>query len=294
MICIDQSGIDRWYEAAGRFSWKGNDVACRDYGDGSPMLLIHGFPTAGCDWARIGESISRHFRLIAPDMLDYGRSVNPAKKTWHIRDQADMIEALLAARGVGECDVVAHDVGDTVAQELLARSGEGSPGFVMKSLILMNGGIFPKHHRARPIQKLLSSPIGPFVAALTRKDRLLRSLDPLFGPETKPVPSQADALWRIAVGVNGKQSFARRIRYMQDRRDNEARWVGALKNTDVRTMMINGLTDPVSGGHVCDVIEAEIPAMRVVRLDNIGHFPPLEAPASCVEHILAFHGLARE
>lgn len=115
------------------------------------------------------------------------------------------------------------------------------------------------------------------------------SLAALFGPDTKPGAEEADLLWKIAVGVNGKQSFARRIRYMQDRLDNEERWVGALNSTSVRMMMINGLTDPVSGGHVCDVIESELPNMKIVRLERIGHFPPIEAVDQCTENILKFH-----
>lgn len=289
MLSLSKQEVDAWYEQAATFRWRDNDVVFRHYGNGAPMLLIHGFPTAGCDWSGIGATLSGQFRLIVPDLLDYGRSKNHSRSTWHIHDQADMIEALLADAGVTACDVVAHDVGDTVAQELLARHNEGSLGFEIKSLILMNGGIFPQHHRARPIQKLLLSPIGPFIAALTRQDRLIQSLKPLFGPDTQPSADQADVLWNIAIGVNGKQSLARRIRYMQDRLDNEDRWVGALKDATVRMMMINGLMDPVSGGHVCDVIEADLPQMKIARLENIGHFPPLECVDQSTKNILEFH-----
>jgi len=289
VLTLSERDVNKWYEQAGTFSWNSNDVAYRDYGDGPPMLMIHGFPTAGCDWSGIGASLSRQFRLLVPDLLDYGWSKNPSRKTWHIHDQADMLEALLAKNGVTECEVVAHDVGDTVAQELLARHNEGSLGFSIRSLILMNGGIFPQHHRARTVQKLLLSPIGPLIAALARKDRFMGNLAALFGPDTQPGPEETDVLWKIAVGANGKQSFARRIRYMQDRLDHEDRWVGALKRTSVPMMMINGLTDPVSGGHVCDVIEAELPEMKIARLARIGHFPPLEAVDQCTKNILNFH-----
>ena len=78
---------------------------------------------------------------------------------------------------------------------------------------------------------------------------------------------------------------------MNDRREHEARWVGALRETDLRMVMINGVEDPVSGAHLCDVIERELPSMTVIRLPGIGHFPPLEAPDECVRHILAFHEL---
>ena len=65
--------------------------------------------------------------------------------------------------------------------------------------------------------------------------------------------------------------------------------MGALRDATLRMMMINGLTDPVSGGHVCDVIETELPQMEIVRLDNIGHFPLLEGVDQCTKNILAFH-----
>ncbi len=280
-----------WYRQTNRFGFKGNHVVYRRVGVGHPMLLIHGFPTAGCDYADICTGLDAHFDMIVPDLLDYGHSENPARATWHIHDQADMMEALLASLGVTRVHIVAHDVGDTVSQELVARQNDGVLGFGIESLVLMNGGILPSEHRPRKVQKLLLGPFGPLISRLMREDRLTQTLKEIFGPETRPDAEASAALWRIAVGVNGKPSFARRIRYMQDRRDHEARWVGALQETELRMLMINGIEDPISGAHVCDAIEQQIPRMDVVRLNGIGHFPPLEAPRACVEHILDFHGL---
>ena len=120
----------------------------------------------------------------------------------------------------------------------------------------------------------------------------MAALAEVFGPDTRPDSETQDVLWQLSVGVNGKPSLARRIRYMKDRREHEARWVGALRDTRLRMLMINGVEDPVSGAHLCDAIERELPSMSVVRLSGIGHFPPLEAPDECVRHIRAFHGLA--
>jgi pimeloyl-ACP methyl ester carboxylesterase len=288
---LSQTDIDNWYASSSTFSWRGNDVSYRVAGDGTPMLLVHGFPTAGCDWMDIAASLEQYFRLVAPDMLDYGRSLNPLGKTWHIHDQADMIEALLDSLDVGRCHLLIHDVGDTVGQELIARQNDEALSFTIDSVVLMNGGIFPAHHRPRSAQKLLLSPLGPLAARLVGKKRFMSALAEVFGPGTRPAGEALDALWHVSVGVNGKPSLARRIQYMNDRREHEARWVGALRETDLRMVMINGVEDPVSGAHLCDVIERELPSMTVIRLPGIGHFPPLEAPDECVRHILAFHEL---
>ena len=288
---LSQTDIDDWYASSSAFQWRGNDVSYRATGDGVPMLLVHGFPTAGCDWSDIATSLEKHFRLVVPDMLDYGRSRNPLGKTWHIHDQADMIEALLDSLDVRSCHLLIHDVGDTVGQELIARQNDEALSLSIDSVVLMNGGIFPAHHRPRSAQKLLLSPLGPLAARLVGKKRFMSALAEVFGSGTRPDGEALDALWHVSVGVNGKASLARRIQYMNDRREHEARWVGALRETDLRMVMINGVEDPVSGAHLCDVIERELPSMTVIRLPGIGHFPPLEAPDECVRHILAFHEL---
>ena len=290
-MTLSQEDIDEWYASSTTFEWSGNQVCYHVAGDGLPMLLVHGFPTAGCDWSAVAARLRPHFRLIAPDLLDYGRSHNPSGRTWRIHDQADMLEALLQKLGVSHCHLLVHDVGDTVGQELIARQNECALTFSIDSVVLMNGGIFPAHHRPRPAQKLLLGPFGPLAARLLGKKRFMSALAEVFGPAARPGRDALDLLWQISVGVNGKRSLARRIQYMNDRLVHERRWVAALRDAELRMLMINGVEDPVSGAHVCDVIERDIPSMAVIRLPGTGHFPPLEAPDECARHILAFHGL---
>lgn len=278
-----------WYKNGSKFSFRRNEVFYRDISAGPVMLAIHGFPTSGCDWSPIAQDLYHHFRLIVPDLIDYGWSRNRTGRTFHIHDQADMIEALFASLEIENAHVLAHDVGDTVAQELLARQMDGKLGFNIDSLVLMNGGILPSEHRPRPVQFLLLSRIGPLAAMILPAKKFGAALAEVFGPATRPdVPAQRD-LWKISLGVNGRRSLARRIHYMTDRKDNEERWVGALQDAEIRIRMINGVEDPVSGGHVCDALAVQVPGIEIVRLEGIGHFPLLEAPDACVQHILDFH-----
>jgi len=36
--------------------------------------------------------------------------------------------------------------------------------------------------------------------------------------------------------------------------------------------------DPVSGGHVADRLAERLPTVPLLRLEDVGHWPPLEAP----------------
>jgi pimeloyl-ACP methyl ester carboxylesterase len=83
----------------------------------------------------------------------------PAAHEYSIMEKADIVEELLRQPGTFEVHVLAHDDGDTVAQELLARHedcrGRDPGGPRILALCFLNGGLFPEAHRASPIQRLL-------------------------------------------------------------------------------------------------------------------------------------------
>jgi pimeloyl-ACP methyl ester carboxylesterase len=68
------------------------------------------------------------------------------------------------------------------------------------------------------------------------------------------------------------------IRYMTDRVTHAGRWVGALEQTDVPLRFVWGMLDPVSGAHMAARIKERLPHAPFTPLDDVGHWPPLEAP----------------
>ena len=255
------------------------------------MLMIHGFPTAGWDWCWITDELSKHFQLIVPDLLDYGLTENPSKRVCSIIDQAAMLEALMRELGHTEVHIFAHDVGDTVAQELFAHQQHRSLDFKILSCIFLNGGMIPDLHRPRRVQTLLAGRLGWFFARIAKREKMLAGFADVFGKNTRPEGELLEEFWPVMKGVNGRASFARRIKYMHERKLNADRWVGALKGTTVPMMLINGVDDPVSGGHAADGIERRVEAMTVKRLKGIGHYPQVEAPEDVLKHSLHFHKL---
>ncbi len=58
-----------------------------------------------------------------------GFSAKPVAYGYSVHDHADMHEALLDHLNVERCHVLAHDLGDSVGQELLARSEFGQHAY---------------------------------------------------------------------------------------------------------------------------------------------------------------------
>lgn len=272
-----------WQQQARSFDFAGHQMAYWQDGpaDAPVLLLIHGFPTASADWWPLWPALAQRFRLLAVDMLGFGLSAKPRRHRYSILQQAQILEQIAAHCGIQRCHVLAHDYGDTVAQELLARHLEGGP-LRLKSLCLLNGGLFPETHRATRMQKLLHSPLGPLLSRLMTRPRFERSFSAVFGAGTRPSAEELDLYWAQvdAPGAGrGSQGIAHLlIRYMAERRAQRARWVGALERSDVPMRVICGADDPVSGAHMAQRYRQLLSEADVVLLDGIGHYPQCEAP----------------
>jgi pimeloyl-ACP methyl ester carboxylesterase len=251
------------------------------------LVLIHGFPTASWDFAKIWPALAARFRVIAADMLGFGFSSKPRKHGYSIMEQADVFDAVLGHHGVDRHHVLAHDYGDTVAQELLARDLERTAPR-LETVCFLNGGIFPETHRARRVQKLLEGPLGPAISRLTTKATFSRSMASIFGPATQPSEDELDAFWTLASHDDGHLLAHELIHYMADRRRHRERWVGALTEARCPLAVIDGAADPVSGAHMVARWREVVGKGYVVLLDGIGHYPQIEAPDDVLRSYFAF------
>ena len=298
-LMSDQPGHSRvriplagWKAAGREFVYRGHRIFVRIEGaaDAEPLLLIHGFPTASWDWEALWSALAARYRVLTLDLLGYGFSAKPRTYDYSLLDQADLCEAFLRSEGVRDYHVLAHDYGDSVAQELLARDGE--PGererLRLRSVAFLNGGLFPETHRPVLMQKLLLSPVGPVFARLASRDSLAAGLRRILGPDTPPDPELVDGFWSLLRHNDGQAVMHRLIRYIGERRRQRERWLGAMQRTTLPLKLIDGMADPVSGAHMVVRYRELVPNADVTELVRIGHYPQVEAPDEVLAAYLEF------
>lgn len=239
------------------------------------ILFIHGFPSASWDWHYQWQHLAKDYHLISLDLLGYGLSDKPLDHQYSLLEQADIIEALLARQGVNRCHILAHDYGDSVAQELLSRQPLDSLSIL--SLCFLNGGLFASHHRPLFAQKLLKSPFGSLAARFMSKRSLTKSFTKIFGKETPPKPQDINTLWSLLVNNNGMRVIPKLLTYIDQRSVHGERWKKAMIETSIPLYFINGVQDPISGQHMLDYYRQIIPNPNTTALD-VGHYPQIEAP----------------
>lgn len=284
------ASLSSW-QATGRFFlWKDQRIftQCGGRADGETLLLIHGFPTASWDWEAIWPALGQHYRLLTLDMIGFGFSDKPRPYPYSIFDQADLFEDFLREQKIVSAHVLAHDYGDTVAQELLARHNEGRLSFELNSVCLLNGGLFPETHHPLLAQKLLLSPLGPLAAKLITRRGVAASMRKIFGAATQPSDALLDAFWQLLDRKHGRAIMPLLIRYMEERRQHRQRWVGALQQSQVPLRLINGLADPISGAHMVRRYRELVPGADVVELEGVGHYPQVEAADEVARAVQAF------
>ncbi len=241
------------------------------------LVLIHGYPTSSWDYSPLWQQLSTRFRLLTADLLGMGFSSKPWPHHYTIAEQADLIEAVMQFAEIEKCQLLAHDYGDTVAQELLARDLSNTiPRY--KSVTLLNGGLFPETHRARPIQKLMASPVGPLLARFTTQKKLMRSFSAVFGAQTQPDAQLLESVWQLVNENNGVRVLPPLLNYIRERRQFRERWVGALRDARMPLALINGSADPVSGAHMVVRFRELLGSQHFIReLPGVGHYPQVEA-----------------
>jgi pimeloyl-ACP methyl ester carboxylesterase len=285
-----------WLDTGRYFDYLGFQIFYRIEGSGPPLLLIHGYPFNSFDWAPIWSTLTQRFTVIAPDMMGMGFSAKPVTYEYSVHDHADMHEALLNHLNIDNTHILAHDLGDSVGQELLARHefGQQAYGEVrIDSITWLNGGMFIEAYTPRAAQKLMSrTPLGDLFSHVQGSPLSRRLLEPtlreMFGPNTKPTRPMMDVFNQILDYNDGRRVLHKVGRFINDRYVHRNRWVRAMRETEVPMRLIDGPIDPNSGAHMARRYAEVIPKPDVVMLaDDIGHWPQLEAPEEVLKHFLA-------
>lgn len=280
--------VNEWYSGGQFTSVNELEVFTRRAGEGQSLVCIHGFPSSSWDFERVWPALTTRFDTIASDLIGLGKSAKP-KQPLSISLQADIIEDLLIQQGVNQAHILAHDLGDTVAQELLARQLSNTSKINWQSCIFLNGGIFPETHRPLLIQRLLISRLGTLVAKLISKKSFEKNMNHVFSKSHPPSQEFIEETWNLIVEREGISMIPRLIRYMQERKENRERWVKPLAEHIIPLLLINGTEDPISGRHMAERFAEIVPNSNIAFLDHSGHYPHLETPDKVLERIFHFH-----
>jgi len=275
--------FEEWAARAIPVTSGGLRVAAHDDGHGAVVTYLHGYPSSSLDVVPVLDRLDG-VRVVTLDFPGFGASAKPPDHPWTIHAATDAVEDVWRAFGVTETVLYAHDYGVSVAQELLARQAETGhdhptrPALVT-GVVWSNGGLYPDLHRPTLGQQLLLDPDhGAEVAEAMDEAALATGIRATWGTRRPLSDAEMHGMWEALAYDGGSRIAHRLLHYIADRRTHAERWRAALESGAVPMRFVWGELDPVSGGHVADRLAERLPDVPLLRLPDIGHWPPLEAP----------------
>jgi pimeloyl-ACP methyl ester carboxylesterase len=270
--------VRRWRDAGSFEDVAGRRLYVQRRGGEEPLLLLlHGFPSSSYDWREL-LALRPANAALAFDCLGFGLSEKPRDYTYTLAWQADAAEELVRRAGAPPVFLVAHDMGTSVATELMARDLRGELEMQVRGALLFNGSMLL--HLAKPTlgQRLLRSPLGPLASRLTTERGFRAQFSRVFSLEHPLGAEEAADQWSLIAHGGGARIGHLLVNYMAERERFTDRWHGAIRDWPGPLTLTWGMKDPVARVEVLEGLRELRPGVEVLELPELAHYPQIEAP----------------
>lgn len=253
-------------------------------GDGTPIVLVHGFGGAASNWVELAGALARSRRVLVPDLPGHGGS-SALAATPSLAPYADRVALVAEHEGFLPAAFAGHSLGAVVA----VRIAERRPDAVAALVLVAAAGISSGTRRAKWIIKVvaLTQPgrlIAPFAATLARSPLLRRlTFDGWATADATALTPLAAEGFLAPPALHTDVLGAAEALTAEDPRQ-------ALARIHCPSLVIWGADDPqVPLGDAFDYARRLQAPLRVVA--GCGHLVIAERPDACLDAIESFLAL---
>lgn len=253
-------------------------------GDGAPLLLVHGLPTAKELWYPVIPRLlagDPSLRIIAVDLLGYGASAKPSARVHH-REQAAALDALRRHLGLPQLTLIAHDLGASVAIDVMGAYAEG-----VSRLVLMSPPVYPDF-REPAIVKLLRIPgLGQTLLAVGTPLLFTAAMHRGLSHPQRLSPRLFRAMVSPYQGLGGRAALRRNLWWG---RPSEVftEYPRTIRTIQRPTLIIHGCADPYIPIAQVARLHRDIIGSTLRLIADAAHFLPIDAPAEVAASLLEF------
>ncbi len=256
-------------------------------GRGPALLLLHGI---GCDhrtWLPVLRPLSRHFTVIAPDLLGHGQSDSP-RADYSIGGYANGMRDLMALNGITSATVVGHSLGGGIAMQFAYQF----PQSTQRLVLVGSGGL---GRSVNPLLRAITMPGGStalkaVAVAPVRRPTVaaMRGLHRLALPGTIDFGGMAEVY--EALGDPGRRrAFHHVLSAAVD-------WRGQVITMLDRAYLAESMPSLVVWGEQDSVIpvkhayaaHAVLPGSQLEIIPHAGHFPHEDDPEHFASALIDF------
>ena len=246
-------------------------------GEGTPVLLVHGFPLDLTMWQPQIDALGDRWRLIVPDLKGAGQSEGPDDSSRYTMDSyADELKGLLDELGIDKVVLGGLSMGGYVAFAFLRKYPDAVSALVLADTRAEADPPEGIEKRTKQQEQVRSEGTAGLIEALTGA---------LISQTTKDTKPDVVKTVREALD-NPARSFIGELEAMKARPDSTP----GLASISVPTLIIVGEDDGVTPPDASRKLHEHIGGSRLVVLPEAGHLSNLEVPEAFNSALAEFLG----
>jgi pimeloyl-ACP methyl ester carboxylesterase len=241
-------------------------------GQGTPLLLIHGFPLSGQLYQGQLAGLSSRFQVITPDLRGFGKSQTPDANA-SIEVYAKDMLALLDRLGIQTAIIGGHSMGGQITLEMYKQQPARFAGMLLIDTNPTAASFVEKGEWQGYRQQGANAGVSSIVPII--EPQLLTGVTRALDSATSTTMMNILAEASLNGVLGGGQALATRPDYTS--------LLGSIK---VPTLVLVGLEDPVYAFPVSQATRAAIPNAQLAVILGASHASIFERPSLANQAIL--------
>jgi pimeloyl-ACP methyl ester carboxylesterase len=241
----------------------GIDIAYTRQGQGTPLVLIHGYPLDHSIWDEVVPLLSPTFDLILPDLRGFGASAS-SDESATLADFAADIARLLDSLNIQQAALAGHSMGGYVALAFARAYPTRVRGLGLVSSQVLADTPEGKEGRYKTATNVAEKGVGVVAEAMTPK----LSAD-----------GRIQAIVRALIQKQTPAGIIGALKAMAERADS----TDLLSAMQFPVVLIHGEADALIPIERARAVESALLQSRLFALKNVGHLPMMESPQETAE-----------
>lgn len=258
------------------FETPGGVVRWSAFGDGDPVVLVHGTPYSSFLWRDIAPALALTRRVFVFDLLGFGQSDQRDGQDVSPAAQARIFTRLLEHWGLERPSVVAHDIGGAVALRALLLEGAEYRDLTLMDAV--SGGEWE-----RGLYRLILEHADVFNQLPDYAHEALVASHLRHATHVGYRPGVLDAFLAPWRGTGGQAAFYRQ--YSQIDQRATAEFEHLLSGMSVPTRLIWGSEDRILPPEFAQWLHDRLPHAELSWIEGAGHLLQEDAPARLLAHL---------
>ena len=235
--------------------------------NGVPVVLLHGFGGDKDNWSIYAPNITKHHRLIAPDLPGFGENDRSFDRDYGIHTQSQRVKAFLDAMDISRCHIGGNSMGGFIALQFAMDYPETTASLTLFN----NAGVVgtdkselqiaaEKGENSLALNNVAD--VDRLMAFVSHKPvRLPGNFKKLFFAEADEHREVLDKIFWQIVGASIDEPLN-----------------GRLGDLAAPTLIIWGRHDRLIDVSCAAVLDEEIRDSELVIFEETGHVPMIERP----------------